>query len=707
MKFGTLTIRPRPFGHFFITALFVFLALFLILLNPWWHTAVFSQVVLLSPANWRAQVQMEFSPETLAREPELDQRLHKLFSSHTARQGAVYHLTRQDPTPGGGSFTLSLEGSGGLNQLKKMLSLAADPTILPGDGPMVLELSGPVRAGSSLPLTLEANPSTGFMWEITGIDPRMLWQRAEKALRAKSPLLGAPMTQTLFLEGRGDGESTVQITYRRPWLPDQTPAKKTKIQLPDLSLLADLDPPAPLAVSTVPDPVPAANPDLPVLNLAGSFDWRNNNGQNYLPPIRNQGSCGSCWAFGTVAPLEAAILIKQGQAVDLSEQYLVSCSFNESYDYGCSGGWFAHQYHQWKIPPGESAAGAVQETDVPYTGTDGVCSPPHAHPRKISDWSYVNPSNPYAVPGESAIKNAILNYGVVAAAVCVGPAFQVYRSGVFSTDEKSACGGGVNHAIALVGWDDADNTWIMRNSWGPSWGEGGYMRIKNNVSNIGYAANYVIYDPPQPARFTPTHWVYLPMIISRQDVCQEPLCNGGFEGGPNNAWVESSVKGWELILNLTGDYSSLGLFNHQGSYAAWLGGDYSETSLISQQITVPTWATNLEYWYWIDSADSCNFDFGYVEFAGTLLKKYDLCYTRDTGTWVKESINITAYRGQTGVLSFKVTTDSDPDLISNLFLDDIALVGGATQPSSLRNPPVGSPTPPTGTVRRKTDRGQR
>ena len=83
-----------------------------------------------------------------------------------------------------------------------------------------------------------------------------------------------------------------------------------------------------------------------------------------------------------------------------------------------------------------------------------------------------------------------------AVAVCAGPKMQGYRGGVFSLDEKSYCGGEVNHAVVLVGWNDAENTWIMRNSWGAYWGESGYMRITRGTSNIGYSANYVIYSAP-------------------------------------------------------------------------------------------------------------------------------------------------------------------------------------------------------------------
>ena len=83
------------------------------------------------------------------------------------------------------------------------------------------------------------------------------------------------------------------------------------------------------------------------------------------PPVRDQGTCGSCWAFGTVGVLETNLLIRDGTAADLSEQYLLSCN-TDSWD--CGGGWWAHDYHEWKYSPPETEAGAVPESGFPYVG---------------------------------------------------------------------------------------------------------------------------------------------------------------------------------------------------------------------------------------------------------------------------------------------------------------------------------------------------
>ena len=217
--------------------------------------------------------------------------------------------------------------------------------------------------------------------------------------------------------------------------------------------------------------------------LPGKFDWRSKGG---CTPIKNQGACGSCWAFGTVAPLESQIKIKYGKTVDLSEQFLVSCNHN---DWGCQGGYWAHDYH---VDPG-----AVLEADFPYVAQNKPCGGPYDHPYKIEDWKYIGSSS--NAPSVEAMKQAIYDYGPISAAVTVKSAFQSYNSGVFNQDAS----GQPNHAIALVGWDDnkgKNGAWILRNSWGSDWGMNGYMYIEYGCSKVGYSSNYIICGntPPPP-----------------------------------------------------------------------------------------------------------------------------------------------------------------------------------------------------------------
>lgn len=224
--------------------------------------------------------------------------------------------------------------------------------------------------------------------------------------------------------------------------------------------------------------------------LPARFDWRD---QSALTAIRDQGSCGSCWTFSTVAPLESRILVAKKQTVDLSEQYLTSCNLD---GWDCpNGGSFAHKYH-YNTPSADGLFGAVWETNFPYAAdTPTPCGGPYERPFVLQNWAFLgNGPNDLNV-SDAAIKQAIFTHGPVSCAVFAGPAFQAYRGGLFNTDESDPANGGHgNHAINLVGWDDAQGCWIMRNSWGLGWGEQGYMRIAYGTSGIGEGACYVVYN---------------------------------------------------------------------------------------------------------------------------------------------------------------------------------------------------------------------
>jgi C1A family cysteine protease len=647
----------------------------------------FGELILTGNQNWKADIAITFSPELTAQESGIVQEIQKALQKEVQPHRVAHQLSRRLERNAAFTYTITLQGNEGLDQFRKVVFVAADPTIPLTDGPVALELIGKVNKGESIPVILESNPTTGFIWELTNADAQKVLQLGESVFEPKSDLLGAPMIQIIYLEGQEEGETSVQFTYRRPWLGDQVPKRKTTIQVPEIALAADLSNPNPPLMrpaalfSTSPEEEIASGS----LQLAASFDWRNVNGQNYASPVKNQKSCGSCWAFGTVAPLEARLLISGGGLADLSEQYLVSC--NNS-GWNCGGGWWAHDYHKNQKVSGELEAGSVLESSFPYTASSSACNPPHAHYQKIESWKYVGSS--YGVPSVEAIKQAIATYGPVAAAVCVGSAFSSYHSGIFSTDEKNVCKTGqVNHAVTLVGWDDGTDTWIMKNSWGTGWGESGYMRIKRNVSNIGYAANYVVYaspptPPPSPSQITSTHWVYLPVVLKEKGTCQQTVCNGDFEAGSDGSWSITSSNSLEdfVIVNLT-DYS---ISNHSGIYAAWLGGDPAEVTTITQHITVPGDATQLNYWYWIDSNDNIGGSTGTVYLGTTPIKTYDL--NQVTSGWTNETIEIPAnLRGKAVDLIFKAEIAADPtgEFVSSLLLDDVSILG-TQSPVSLKGP---------------------
>ena len=201
-------------------------------------------------------------------------------------------------------------------------------------------------------------------------------------------------------------------------------------------------------------------------------------------PIKNQASCGSCWAFSTIAGLEAAIKFRNGVTYDLSEQHLVSCN---PYGWGCNGGFFAFDMI---VPSMGYYPGAMPETCFPYTALDSACSycaSPTWYP--VASWAYVGASN--SVPSVDAIKNAIYTYGSVSVGFYVDRYFQAYTGGIFTSCKRKVKN--INHAVILCGWDDATGAWLMKNSWGTGWGEDGFMWIKYGCNNVGYAACYCTY----------------------------------------------------------------------------------------------------------------------------------------------------------------------------------------------------------------------
>ncbi len=364
--------------------------------------------------------------------------------------------------------------------------------------PVELELSGRDNGrqvqleGQVLTLNLEANPSTGYSWAVKGLDHKVLRQVGQSEWVSQSPeLLGAPSTQVLRFAGVGRGKAILNLEYRRPWEKGARPAKTFSVHVqvaePSQNVLGlETD----LAASEEPL---AATGDASLTALPAAFNWCDAGG---CTPVRDQGQCGSCWAFGTVGALESAILINDGASKDLSEQYLVSCNME---GWGCDGGWWAHDYHEWKYPPSEPGPGAVYEAEFPYTATDSSCDGPYTHYETITDWAFIG--NDSSVPATDAIKQAIVDYGPVAAAVCVDSAFQGYTDGVFNP--RKPCNQ-LNHAIVLVGWDDTLGAWRLRNSWGPDWGEDGYMWIAYGKSQVGYSANYVVYGGGTEPTPTPT-----------------------------------------------------------------------------------------------------------------------------------------------------------------------------------------------------------
>lgn len=226
---------------------------------------------------------------------------------------------------------------------------------------------------------------------------------------------------------------------------------------------------------------PPAGPKMGAMSmeLPSHFDWRDQV-PGAFEPARNQGSCGSCWAFATTGTVETAYAIfYPGKKIDLAEQQILDCSGAGS----CGGGYYdALDYAR--------STGVPDEAQNPYTARDTRCKSSAQPVAKIASWQYVGDGEPTT----EEIKAAIYQYGPVS--VTVNGSFSSYSGGVYNRCNYS----GTNHMVMLVGWDDKEQYWIMRNSWGTSWGEAGYMRIKwegspgRKCNRVGETAAYVVFE---------------------------------------------------------------------------------------------------------------------------------------------------------------------------------------------------------------------
>ncbi|GMI64304.1 senescence-associated gene 12 [Hibiscus trionum] len=205
-----------------------------------------------------------------------------------------------------------------------------------------------------------------------------------------------------------------------------------------------------------------------VTAVPSSMDWRS---KGAVTNIKDQGQCGCCWAFSAVAAMEGITKLKTGNLVSLSEQELVDCDVNGE-DQGCGGGLMDDAF-EFII----SNKGLTTESNYPYQGVDGSCNKQEAanHAATITGYEDV-PSN-----SESSLLKAVASQPVSVAIDAGGVDFQHYESGVFTGE----CGTSLDHGVAAVGYgedDDGTKYWLVKNSWGTSWGEYGYIRMQRDVA---------------------------------------------------------------------------------------------------------------------------------------------------------------------------------------------------------------------------------
>jgi len=207
-----------------------------------------------------------------------------------------------------------------------------------------------------------------------------------------------------------------------------------------------------------------------------AWDWRRHGG---VSPVKNQGSCGSCWTFSAVGCLESAMMLKYGGFTSLSEQQLVDCAGD--YDnHGCMGGLPSHAFEYI-----HHTGGISTETAYPYFAEDRPCTvDPATFALTVKGGSFNITEG-----DETELKHAVFEKGPVAIAFQVVSGFSDYKSGVYTSDVCKNSTDDVNHAVLAVGYGHQQGMdyWLVKNSWGADWGDEGYFKIQRGVNMCGVA----------------------------------------------------------------------------------------------------------------------------------------------------------------------------------------------------------------------------
>lgn len=218
-----------------------------------------------------------------------------------------------------------------------------------------------------------------------------------------------------------------------------------------------------------------------------SIDWRS---KGAVTTVKDQGQCGSCWTFSSTGAIEGAWAISKGQLIDLSEQELVDCATGISYgSHGCNGGQMEGAF-KFVIENGQCALSSYPYTSG-TTKTGGSCQKcsPVAHITSCSD---VKPND------QLSLKAAVARQPVSVAIEADTRYFQSYSGGILTS---SSCGTNLDHGVLVVGYgtENGQDYWLVKNSWGTSWGDKGYVKIARTSSSSDPGICGIAMDPSFPS----------------------------------------------------------------------------------------------------------------------------------------------------------------------------------------------------------------